>query len=454
MKSTKTTRTSAKKKIDTPKSTKKVKDVEFKQIDNKFSKDDSDDRRLIVFIALAILVIVGTIIGLLVGCQKEEKEEPKKPQDDIVVPAKDEDKKEDKQSYDYDYEKPLPVVRKVTTKKESKETTDEETVVEEETPTEETETTTHNVTFYIDEESETEEVEDGEVIPSHVPDGYTDCSYYADSELTEEINLETVVTEDMEVYMTCSVVNYTIVYEVEGQENMEGSYSVKDGEIPLTEPRVDNGEFWGWFIAEEELTTEVTALNKDILQYADENNVIHLRAKILTGEVIVPEEETNEGTGEEGQEENLEGVQTLNMGPTRGLMILEDEEQNLDDEEKELDELETEEVPDEVIVTEEDKEEPNADETVVEESKEVTEEANEVEEPKEESKELPEENTVEPTEEVKEEEEKKDESVPVVVEEKKEPEKESTPTEAPVTPPVVVSPPENEPSVEETNNSE
>ena len=424
--------------------------------------DEKEDNRLIVFIALAILVIVGTIIGLLVGCQKEEKEEPKKPQDDIVVPAKDEDKKEDEQSYDYDYEKPLPVVRKVTTKKESstETTTEEETIPTEE----ETETTTHNVTFYIDEESETEEVEDGENIPSYIPTGYTDCSYYADSELTEEINLETAVTGDMEVYMTCSVVTYTIVYLVEDTESSD-TYSVKDGEKPLPEPSVSEGEvFKGWYVSEAVLQKKVTAINKELIEYAEENGLIEnneicLRALIDDGtELEEIDEEVSEEETEEEQEENLDQVQTLNMEPTRGLMVIEDEEL-LDNEEKELDELETEEVPDEEIVTEEDKEEPNIEETVVEENKEATEEEPvSVEEPKEEVKEVLEEKAVEPIkevkEEVKEEEEKKEESVPVVVEKEKEPEKEKAPAPAPVTQPVVVSPPENETSVEETNNSE
>ena len=68
----------------------RVKDVDFTPIEENFL-DEKEDKRLIVFIALAILVIVGTIIGLLVGCQKKEQDEPKKPAD-IVEPEKDDKK--------------------------------------------------------------------------------------------------------------------------------------------------------------------------------------------------------------------------------------------------------------------------------------------------------------------------------------------------------------------------
>ena len=54
--------------------------------------EDDGDKRLIVFVAVAVLVIIGTIIGLLVGCQKKEEQTTDEPKKDTVVPVeKDED---------------------------------------------------------------------------------------------------------------------------------------------------------------------------------------------------------------------------------------------------------------------------------------------------------------------------------------------------------------------------
>ena len=100
----KTAKTTTKKKTNTKQASNKVKDVEFTPVDDNFLDDDKGDKRLIVFIALAILVIVGTLIGLLVGCQKEEKEEPKKPDDKVVVPEKDDEKGNEKEDKKYTYE--------------------------------------------------------------------------------------------------------------------------------------------------------------------------------------------------------------------------------------------------------------------------------------------------------------------------------------------------------------
>ena len=75
----------------------KVKKVDVEEINKDFEDVENEDRRLIVFIAIAILVIVGTVIGLLVGCEKKEnnKPEPNKPNTDVVVPEKPDEKGKD-----------------------------------------------------------------------------------------------------------------------------------------------------------------------------------------------------------------------------------------------------------------------------------------------------------------------------------------------------------------------
>ena len=123
------------------------------KVEEKFIEEENDNR-VIIFIAIAILVIIGTIIGLLVGCDKKsEEKDPVKPKDDIVVPdTKEEDKKEDKET---------TVIKKVTTKSNDK---NEETYV---------------VSFNLLDEDDvhTVEVKNGKVSP-YVPNGYTSCKYY------------------------------------------------------------------------------------------------------------------------------------------------------------------------------------------------------------------------------------------------------------------------------------
>ena len=181
-----------KKKSDANKT--KVRDAEIN--DEKFIDDDGD-KRLIVFVAAAILIIVGTIIGFLVGCKKEETDEPKKPVDDIVVPEKKDDKgkENDKEAYN-DVVRPLPVVRKVTTKTKAKtteKTTDDEG---------ETESTSHNVTFYNNGNNEVVEIKSEEDIKNYAPKGYTNCNVYTDEELTIEYDFEEELTEDKNLYLS------------------------------------------------------------------------------------------------------------------------------------------------------------------------------------------------------------------------------------------------------------
>ena len=56
----------------------KVKKIDVEEINKDFDDVENEDRRLIVFIAIAILVIVGTVIGLLVGCEKKQNVEKHK----------------------------------------------------------------------------------------------------------------------------------------------------------------------------------------------------------------------------------------------------------------------------------------------------------------------------------------------------------------------------------------
>ncbi len=220
-----------------------------------FLDDEEDDKRLIIFIALAILVIVATVIGLLVGCNKEEKavEEPKKPDDTIVVPN---DEEEDKKDEEAVVEKVVAVTKTATSKKTTSDTK-------------------YNVTFYLNGDENVKEVSKGNKVNKYTPLGYTDCKYYTDENMTHEYDFNTSVTSNKDIYMSCRVIVYEIVYD--NESNNPSEYTIEDGNILLTEPINYDGIFQGWYLN----NNKITKLTKDILTYANKNNQIHLTAKIV-----------------------------------------------------------------------------------------------------------------------------------------------------------------------------
>ena len=280
----------------------KVKKVDVEEINKDFEDVENEDRRLIVFIAIAILVIVGTVIGLLVGCEKKEnnKPEPNKPNTDVVVPEKPDEKGKD------DGVRTREIVRKVRSvyhaKKKNSSGSGKKTV------------TTYNVTFYLGEDSETEEVEKGKPSISYVPVGYSECTYYKDPEFTEEYDITGNITENVNVYMQCTAIEYSVVYESSDEKvsitsTNPTTYMVTEGEVALTDPTltvntteqttdetVEDVFFGGWY-TDTGLTNKVTSLNKEVLKTVGDDNVIHIYAKI-TNEEPVEEEVVDEPTTE------------------------------------------------------------------------------------------------------------------------------------------------------------
>lgn len=280
----------------------KVKKVDVEEINKDFEDVENEDRRLIVFIAIAILVIVGTVIGLLVGCEKKEnnKPEPNKPNTDVVVPEKPDEKGKD------DGVRPREIVRKVRSvyhaKKKNSSGSGKKTV------------TTYNVTFYLGEDSETEEVEKGKPSTTYVPTGYSECTYYKDPEFTEEYDITGNITENVNVYMQCTAIEYSVVYESSDEKvsitsTNPTTYMVTEGEVALTDPTltvnttdqttdetVEDVFFGGWY-TDTGLTNKVTSLNKEVLKTVGDDNVIHIYAKI-TNEEPVEEEVVDEPTTE------------------------------------------------------------------------------------------------------------------------------------------------------------
>ena len=229
--------------------------------DEKFMEEENDNR-VIIFIAIAILVIIGTIIGLLVGCDKKtEDKDPVKPKDDIVVPdnnKKDEDKKEETKT---------TVIKKVTTKSnDNTNKTDEEEI--------------YVVSFnLLDEDSVyTVEVKNGKVTP-YVPYGYDSCKYYSDEKLTTEFDFNKTITQNTNVYTSCSITTYKIIYDRETTSPKE--YLIKDGKVALSGVELETGFFEGWYTTPDFSGDKVEYLGRNLVNIANSDNEIYLYAKIV-----------------------------------------------------------------------------------------------------------------------------------------------------------------------------
>lgn len=220
----------------------RVKEIKVTET-NDYETNDEDDKKLVVIIAIAILIIMATIIGLLVGCEKKEKNLPAEPdKDNTIVPV-------DKVIDEGEQEEQKPVVKKTTVKKET--------------------VTNYNISYYyrtnLDNNYDLYKVSIpvGNKIPKFVPEGYENCKYYTDKNLNKEFDFSVVPTSNKKIYMVCSVINNTVTYKdsnedvlaediVTGKEN--NSYVILSGEdackqqVRENNPRevIDNVKFLGW----------------------------------------------------------------------------------------------------------------------------------------------------------------------------------------------------------------
>ena len=255
---------------DSKKVTKKSPAVKVVKIEDNFLDDDSDNR-VIIFVAIAILVIIGTIIGLLVGCEKKEDDkDPSKPKDNVVVPVDDDKIKEDDKKEETNTTK--TVIRKVTTKSND-------------TTTKEDEEKTYVVSFNLldDDSIYTVEAKDGKVRP-YLPYGYDSCKYYSDEKLTSEFDFTKTITENTNIYTSCSFTTYKIIYDRETTSPKE--YTVKSGKVALSDAELETGLFEGWYTTPNFDGEKVDYLGRNLTKIANSDNEIYLYAKIVDGYVI------------------------------------------------------------------------------------------------------------------------------------------------------------------------
>lgn len=247
---------------DSKKVTKKSPAVKVVKIEDNFLDDDNDNR-VIIFVAIAILVIIGTIIGLLVGCEKKEDDkDPSKPKDNVVVPVDDDKTKEDDKKGETTTK---TVIRKVTTKSND-------------TTTKENEEKTYVVSFNLldDDSIYTVEAKDGKVSP-YLPYGYDSCKYYSDEKLTSEFDFTKAITENTNIYTSCSFTTYKIIYDRETTSPKE--YTVKSGKIALSRAELETGFFEGWYTTPNFSGDKVEYLGRDLAKIANSDNEIYLYAK-------------------------------------------------------------------------------------------------------------------------------------------------------------------------------
>lgn len=247
---------------DSKKVTKKSPAVKVVKIEDNFLDDDNDNR-VIIFVTIAILVIIGTIIGLLVGCEKKEDDkDPSKPKDNVVVPVDDDKTKEDDKKGETTTK---TVIRKVTTKSND-------------TTTKENEEKTYVVSFNLldDDSIYTVEAKDGKVSP-YLPYGYDSCKYYSDEKLTSEFDFTKAITENTNIYTSCSFTTYKIIYDRETTSPKE--YTVKSGKIALSRAELETGFFEGWYTTPNFSGDKVEYLGRDLAKIANSDNEIYLYAK-------------------------------------------------------------------------------------------------------------------------------------------------------------------------------
>ena len=215
--------------------------------------DEGDDKRVIVFISIAILVIIGTVIGLLVGCQKAEVD---KTDNNIIEPS---DETDDTGKDVVEESKVVTSVVKTSTKTEEKES--------------------FMVTFHYNDNQNSfiKKVVSGNTVTPYLPAGFEGCNYYSGNS-ENKFNFNNKITSNTDIYMDCFVTEYNIVYDEETTN--QSTYSVIEGTVALDPLTVQDKMFVGWY-SDPDFTNKVDSLSQSIISLADDSHTIYLYAKIV-----------------------------------------------------------------------------------------------------------------------------------------------------------------------------
>lgn len=232
-----------------------MKDVKKDKIEIDDDYIEDDDRRVIVFVALALLIIIATVIGLLVSHQKNEiNKDVKEPHRDYIVPELEVD---DENKIVNNVVTPVSII--INNEGDNQENNINET---------------YEITYHY--YGKTHVIKVNDIVEKYVPLGYSSCKYYIDENNSIEYDFNEKVSSSKDIYMSCEEKIYIIRYS--HSSNNKTEYKLSDGVVPLLESESDL-IFNGWY-TDIEYTNKVTSLSEELLKYSNDE-IINLYASFI-----------------------------------------------------------------------------------------------------------------------------------------------------------------------------
>ncbi|CCX35554.1 putative uncharacterized protein [Clostridium sp. CAG:1000] len=232
-----------------------MKDVKKDKIEIDDDYIEDDDRRVIVFVALALLIIIATVIGLLVSHQKNEiNKDVKEPHRDYIVPELEVD---DENKIVNNVVTPVSII--INNEGDNQENNINET---------------YEITYHY--YGKTHVIKVNDTVEKYVPLGYSSCKYYIDENNSIEYDFNEKVSSSKDIYMSCEEKVYTIKYS--HLSNNKPEYKLSDGIVPLIDAETDL-IFNGWY-TDKEYINKVTSLSEELLKYSNDE-IINLYASFI-----------------------------------------------------------------------------------------------------------------------------------------------------------------------------
>lgn len=232
-----------------------MKDVKKDKIEIDDDYIEDDDRRVIVFVALALLIIIATVIGLLVSHQKNEiNKDVKEPHRDYIVPELEVD---DENKIVNNVVTPVSII--INNEEDNQENNINET---------------YEITYHY--YGKTHVIKVNDTVEKYVPLGYSSCKYYIDENNSIEYDFNEKVSSSKDIYMSCEEKVYTIKYS--HLSNNKPEYKLSDGIVPLIDAETDL-IFNGWYTDKEHIN-KVTSLSEELLKYSNDE-IINLYASFI-----------------------------------------------------------------------------------------------------------------------------------------------------------------------------